>query len=52
MSFKDFSTFSFGGHIVEQSRTIWLILVESLIRKNVLNLGQQFRRCQLKFFYF
>ena len=32
-SFKDFSTFSFGGHIFHQSRTIWSILVESLIRK-------------------
>ena len=28
MSFKEFSIFSFGGHFVWQSKTIWEILVE------------------------
>ena len=36
MSFKDVSIFSSGGHFVLQSKTIWAILVEDLISRNIL----------------
>ena len=31
-SFKGFSIFSSGGHLVKRSRTIWAILVDSHLR--------------------
>ena len=31
MSFKDFSIFSPGGHLVQRSGTIWAILIEGLL---------------------
>ena len=47
-----FSNLSYGGHFVQLSRTIWAIVVDSLMRSIIiLNFGQQFRCC-LKIFLF
>ena len=39
-SFKDFSIFSYGGHLVQWSRTVWAILVEGHPRNLPLKLFQ------------
>ena len=39
-SFKVFSVFSSGGHLVQQSRTVWAILVDSHIRNIPVKLFQ------------
>ena len=47
MAFKDLSIFSPGMHFVQQSITLWEILVEGLMRSIYvkLYLGRQLRRC-------
>ena len=43
MSFKDSSIITIGSHFVQCSKTICEIFEEVIIR-NILNLGQQFRK--------
>ena len=42
VAFKEFSIFSSGGHFIQQNGTVWVILVEGLMRKTSVKLYFEF----------